>query len=361
MQYLLTFKTSFMVFPFIALLITLPYILIEYHKYGSINKLRTLIIYSFILYMITIYFLIILPLPTRSEVDSLTTPRVQLKLLNFIEDIKNYNPFIITDPSTYLKSLFHPSIYVNLFNIFMFIPFGMYLRYYFKKSKVQVIIYSFLLSLFFELTQLTGLYFIYSRSYRLFDVDDLLLNTIGGLIGYFIMGLVKFLPTRDEIDKSSLENGKKVSGLRRVVLFFLDIFIYLIICLIVYGFYPKAYIKYIIFVLYFGLIPTLTNGVTLGSKYLKVKFECKNLKFIRYLLKEIVCALYYYKLPIYIIKTIFLIQTKYINNVNINLFIDVFIIIMLFIVYFITLIHILKTSKIFYDKISNVEFASLIE
>lgn len=188
MQYLVTFKTSFIVFPFIAFLITLPYILIEYHKYGSINKLRTFIIYSFILYMMTIYFLVILPLPNRSEVANLITPRVQLKLFNFIKDIKKYNPLIITNPSTYLKAIKHSSFYVNIFNIFMFIPFGMYLRYYFKKSKTQVIIYSFILSLFFELTQLTGLYFIYPRSYRLFDVDDLLLNTLGGIIGYFYYG-----------------------------------------------------------------------------------------------------------------------------------------------------------------------------
>ena len=33
-------------------------------------------------------------------------------------------------------------------------------------------IFSFLLSLFFEVTQLTGLYFLYPGSYRLFDVDD---------------------------------------------------------------------------------------------------------------------------------------------------------------------------------------------
>lgn len=361
MQYLVTFKTSFIVFPFIAFLITLPYILIEYHKYGSINKLRTFIIYSFILYMMTIYFLVILPLPNRSEVANLITPRVQLKLFNFIKDIKKYNPLIITNPSTYLKAIKHSSFYVNIFNIFMFIPFGMYLRYYFKKSKTQVIIYSFILSLFFELTQLTGLYFIYPRSYRLFDVDDLLLNTLGGIIGYFIMGIIKFLPTRDEIDKTSLEEGKKVSGLRRIVLFFFDIFIYLIICLVTYSVFPKSYIKYIIFIIYYGIIPTIAKGVTPASKFLKVKFECNNLKFIRYLLKHIVTAIYYYKLPIYIIKIVFYFQTKYIINININLFIDIFIIILLFIMYLVSFIHILKRSNIFYDKISNVKFVSLIE
>ena len=53
--------------------------------------------------------------------------------------------------------------------------------------------YTFLLSLFFELTQLTGLNFIYPRQYRLFDVDNLMINTLGGILGYFIMNKLKVL------------------------------------------------------------------------------------------------------------------------------------------------------------------------
>ena len=42
---------------------------------------------------------------------------------------------------------------------------------------------TFLLSLTIELAQLTGLFFTYPGSYRLFDVDDLIMNTIGGFLG----------------------------------------------------------------------------------------------------------------------------------------------------------------------------------
>ena len=102
----------------------------------------------------------------------------------------------------------------------MTIPFGMYLKYYFKCNLKKTILFSFLLSLFFELTQLTGLYFIYPKAYRLFDVDDLLMNTLGGIVGYSLLNLInKFLPTREEIDKKAIEEGKNVSGLRRIILF----------------------------------------------------------------------------------------------------------------------------------------------
>ena len=93
MIYLTSIKIAFLIFPFIALLITIPYILIQYHKYGSINKLRVLIIYSFILYLLVIYFLVILPLPPIDVVKNLTSPKYQLIpfnfIIDFIKDIKS--------------------------------------------------------------------------------------------------------------------------------------------------------------------------------------------------------------------------------------------------------------------------------
>ena len=86
MSYLTTLKTAFLLFPFVAFIVTIPFILIEYHKYGSISKIRVLIIYSFILYLITIYFLVILPLPSRDDVIKLTSPKTQLIPFSFVID-----------------------------------------------------------------------------------------------------------------------------------------------------------------------------------------------------------------------------------------------------------------------------------
>ena len=57
------------VFPVLAVLFTLPYIIYEYHKYGSILVIRTGVVYTFIFYMITSYFMTVLPLP---PIDSVT-------------------------------------------------------------------------------------------------------------------------------------------------------------------------------------------------------------------------------------------------------------------------------------------------
>ena len=46
MVYIENIKTALLFFPLIAFLFTIPFMLIQYHKYGAINKFRTLIVFS---------------------------------------------------------------------------------------------------------------------------------------------------------------------------------------------------------------------------------------------------------------------------------------------------------------------------
>jgi glycopeptide antibiotics resistance protein len=48
--------------------------------------------------------------------------------------------------------------------------------------------FSFLLSLFYETSQLTALFGIYPGPYRFADVEDLICNTLGGAAGWQIAG-----------------------------------------------------------------------------------------------------------------------------------------------------------------------------
>ena len=64
-------------------------------------------------------------------------------------------------------------------NIILFIPFGLFASYYIKSNKAgYILIVSLLSSAVIEVVQ----YFI-GRS---FDVDDIILNTIGGLVGFLL-------------------------------------------------------------------------------------------------------------------------------------------------------------------------------
>lgn len=65
----------------------------------------------------------------------------------------------------------------------MTVPFGFFFKFFLNMKIRNVILITFLFSLIIELAQLTGLFFIYPGSYRLFDVDDLMTNTLGGFLG----------------------------------------------------------------------------------------------------------------------------------------------------------------------------------
>lgn len=259
-------------FPIIAFIFSLPYIIYNYHKYGSFLSMRIAIVYSFILYLICTYFLVILPLPSMEYVATLTTPRTQLIPFQFINDIFATVSITFNDPMTYLTALNTPALYQAIFNLAMTIPFGMYLHYYFKCSFKKTILLSFLLSLFFEFTQLSGLYFIYPRSYRLFDVDDLIINTLGGMLGYaVIIPFMKVLPTREEIDKASYQRGLTVSLPRRLLAFILDMVLILILdSLINWGLQSQhLYFEHTlscITLLYFIIITIASKGFTFGKK-----------------------------------------------------------------------------------------------
>ena len=45
-------RQALIMFPFLAFLITLPYMIYNYRKYGSVLGIRILVVYSFALYLL---------------------------------------------------------------------------------------------------------------------------------------------------------------------------------------------------------------------------------------------------------------------------------------------------------------------
>ena len=127
--YALPIKVGLIIFPIIALLITLPYMIKQYHKFGSIPFMKTFIIYSFVLYLLIAWFMVILPLPKIEEVEKMTGPWTQLVPFAGFKEIIDSTNFNLFDLSTYLSTLKNPAVYTVLFNFLLTLPFGVYLRY----------------------------------------------------------------------------------------------------------------------------------------------------------------------------------------------------------------------------------------
>ncbi|MDU5335907.1 VanZ family protein [Enterococcus sp.] len=294
-SYIFPIKVAVLTFPILAMVITAPILIYYYRKYGELGKLRSIILYSFVFYLLSAYYLVILPLPSISSVAQMTGPHYELHLFQSWQNFVNQTVLQLSNPSTYLPAMKQSVFLEPVFNIFLLFPFGIYCRYYFKFSFWKTILVSFCLSLFFELTQLSGLYFIYPRPYRLFDVNDLLHNTLGGTFGFICAPLFTFfLPTRNELDSESLMKGQKVSLLRRLMAMMID--------WIVIGFFSsvlslfasivpielRTLLNYPIasftleVIIYFMLMMYLWNGQTVGKKIVRIKVVEKGQEHIRF-------------------------------------------------------------------------------
>ncbi|MBJ8027076.1 VanZ family protein [Bacillus cereus group sp. N21] len=376
--YLFPIKTAFILFPFLAMILLIPFLIFNYRKYGYLNKWRSFILYSLLLYLLNAYFLVILPLPQTYDTCSLqpaNTQHVQLVPFYFIQEISNHTAAVLAKPATYFYLLKESAFLQVAFNALLTIPIGIYLRYYFRLGFLQTIFFSLCLSLFFEITQVTGLYGIYNCAYRLFDVDDLFLNTLGGAIGYFIAPIFTyFLPKSNELDAHVDLATKPVGFIRRLIALQIDwIFLSIVVPVIknkgnsifISSIQSYTNLYELIFTLcavfiYFIVIPYLTNGKTIGKALLRIHIKGKNERitikelFIRY-------GLFYFVLGgmNYILSSSSILnQTNPLTMLIILLF--MFSINGLFIIH--VLLHVFSRDKLlFYEHISHTRNAITLQ
>ena len=113
------------------------------------------------------------------------------QVVTFQDDVtwasNNFIPF---------NEIFRYSITSRLFiknvigNMLMFLPFGFFISYYLKNEKVWLTLFiTVITSLAIELVQLTMIG-------RVFDVDDIILNVIGGVAGFFVYHLLSYIGDR---------------------------------------------------------------------------------------------------------------------------------------------------------------------
>ena len=278
--YLGPVHSAILAFPLLALVLTFPYLIYEYRHYGAIPLLRTILVYTFILYLINAYFQVILPLPSRAEVAASAAPAMQMTPGHFLRMIRRTADWHIHSLHGLKEFLKNPYVYQAILNTILLFPLGIYLHYYFRVNFFLAVPLMFLVSLFFEMTQRTGLYGLYAHAYRTFDVDDLILNTAGGTVGWLLAPLICFpLPSRDKIDASAYRRGDSIPIFRRFLAFFVDFFVIsviqwvisLIIPATAVGFVMEVLLSVVFTIIYFTVFPLMTDGYTLGKSLFRLR------------------------------------------------------------------------------------------
>jgi glycopeptide antibiotics resistance protein len=160
----------------LAVLLLVPFIYRTYRRRGELGLGAGLVAFGFLVYGFALVAYTLLPLPPVDAAWCAAHTRfahAQLDPLAILADIRQH-PGVLRNPA----------VQQGAFNVVLFLPLGAYLRLYFQRRGVPTVIATgFLVSLLIECTQRTGNWFLFPCPYRLFDVDDLITNTLGAAIG----------------------------------------------------------------------------------------------------------------------------------------------------------------------------------
>ncbi|GAB3106584.1 VanZ family protein [Streptomyces calidiresistens] len=220
--YLLPVEAAVLIFPVVVAVIMIPVAVRGYRRRGRAGGWSVLVFYSFVFYLVAALLQTLMPLPADTDAHCLVTRYAaapQLEPFAFRHTVAtaadgDWSP-------TNLVGL--APTWTTLLNLVLLLPLGVYLRYHLRRGLLASGLIALGTSLFFETTQYTGLWYLYSCPYRQFNVDDLTLNTLGAVIGWFLAGpLGRRLPVNDpKVER--LRYGNRITLTRRALAYLLDV------------------------------------------------------------------------------------------------------------------------------------------
>lgn len=153
----------------------LIYALVYFMKVRHLSKKRQLGFSALYLSIVLIIDATIFPIPYNSVAFEhiIAKHAFRYNLLPFVRMVES------------LKNFHKSTLFEVVANIGLFVPLGASLRVWWPRlPKYKLVLTGFLFSLTIELVQLVSLY--QGLNVRIFDVDDLILNTIGTAVGVFM-------------------------------------------------------------------------------------------------------------------------------------------------------------------------------
>lgn len=185
----------------VAIVLLIPVAAVQYRLDGRLGPGDLAVLLSGAVYGLALWTYTLLPLPPAGDYDCQGR---QLEPLGSVRAID------LDAPAALLRE---PAFLQIVLNVLLFVPLGYYVRQILERGVVVAALLGLGVSLLIETTQLTGVWSIYDCAYRLFDVDDLTVNTLGALGGSLLSALFVRrreapvpLPTR-------ISFGRRVVGL----------------------------------------------------------------------------------------------------------------------------------------------------
>lgn len=188
----------------IAIAAFIPFVAISYRRRGEMTLGRSLLWLAAVIYAMALWTYTLLPLPNPAD---MVCAGIQTTPGQFISDIFDYD---VSGPSALLHN---PAVLQVVLNVMLFMPLGWFVRHLGGRGVVVSTITGFLASALIETTQVTGIWGMYECPYRVFDVDDLIMNTVGALLGSLV-GLLFWKRSKRGPDAAK---PRPVTGTRRLL------------------------------------------------------------------------------------------------------------------------------------------------
>ncbi|HWK90827.1 MAG TPA: VanZ family protein [Luteimicrobium sp.] len=169
-------------------LLLVPILLFQVRRYGALNGRRLVGAAAVAVYGVALVAYTLLPLPTGDLAAWCAAhgyTSAQLDPFRFVDDIRD-----ATAGEPLRVAVRSPAVLQVVLNVVLFVPWGLIVRRFLGWRLVPTVMSAFAASLLIETTQYTGIFGLIPCSYRLGDVDDLLTNTLGGLVGALLAPVV---------------------------------------------------------------------------------------------------------------------------------------------------------------------------
>lgn len=252
-------------FAILCAILALPYLAWQYRRRGTVAAARTWAQTSFVLYVMSAWALVLLPFP---DDPCARTVEPQLEPFNWLQIAR-------AGSSDALSLLTNANTVMFVFNIALLFPLGVYLRRWFGRGFLTTAVLGFAMSLAFEVAQYTALFGYFECTYRQFNVDDLMANTGGAILGWLIAPLVFIVPKRGQEPVAP----DRVTVPRRVLSVILDLGITVALTFLVTSIVrtmdlpiPRApfYVGLLVTCL---VLPVLANGRTPGQFSVGIRMQ----------------------------------------------------------------------------------------
>ncbi|WP_246019410.1 VanZ family protein [Saccharothrix australiensis] len=165
---------AFILFALVVPLAALPWVHLQYRRYGQLRGWSAVVAAAGVLYGCGLVAFTLFPLPA-------VTPDFCLD--RHLLDTWQLRPFASLDD---VLREGRAALSQVLLNVVLFVPLGFLLRYRFGRGLPAATAVGLLTSLCVELVQGTAILGLYPCPYRLADVDDLVTNTLGCVLGWLL-------------------------------------------------------------------------------------------------------------------------------------------------------------------------------